>query len=92
MRKVFICSLCRNGILGGALYLDAEALTYKTGKVTVDPKYRNLILPLQDIAEITWKQIIFPVATVHMKGGESYTFILFSKSSFMKHYQTLRGN
>ena len=40
--KSFVCSLCHNGILGGGLYLDSQSLTYKTNKLTVDKKYRNL--------------------------------------------------
>ena len=87
MRKSFMCSLCRNGILGGALYLENEALTYKTTKLTVDQQYRNLILPFKEIREITWKRIIFPVATFHMKNGEEYTFLIFNKSRFIRYYQ-----
>ena len=58
--KSFVCSLCHNGILGGGLYLDNTSLTYKTNKLTVDKKYRNLVLPLNEIKEINWKRIIFP--------------------------------
>ena len=29
-KKSFICSLCHNGILGGALYLDENSVAYKT--------------------------------------------------------------
>lgn len=47
--KSFVCSLCHNGILGGGLYLDSQSLTYKTNKLTVDKKYRNLVLPMQEI-------------------------------------------
>ena len=36
MKKSFMCSLCHNGILGGALYLDENSVTYKTNKLTVD--------------------------------------------------------
>ena len=50
--KSFVCSLCHNGILGGGLYLDSQSLTYKTNKLTVDKKYRNLVLPMQEIKEI----------------------------------------
>ena len=46
--KSFVCSLCHNGILGGGLYLDSQSLTYKTNKLTVDKKYRNLVLPMQN--------------------------------------------
>lgn len=45
--KSFVCSLCHNGILGGVLYLDSQSLTYKTNKLTVGKKYRNLVLPIQ---------------------------------------------
>ena len=85
--KSFVCSLCHNGILGGGLYLDSQSLTYKTSKLTVDQKYRNLVLPLQEIKEISWKWIIFPVATVDMKNGERYKFIIFNKSRFEKWFQ-----
>ncbi|MBO5924685.1 MAG: hypothetical protein J6Q52_00290 [Clostridia bacterium] len=85
--KSFICSLCRNGIIGGALYLDKASLTYKTNKLTVDKQYRNLVLPMSEIKEITWKWIVFPVATVFMKNGEQYKFIIFNKSRFVKCFE-----
>ena len=83
MKKSFACSLCHNGILGGVLVLDQESVTYKTGKLTVDLKFRNLILPRKDIREITWKWI---AATYHMWDGREYTFLIFNKGSFLKHY------
>ena len=70
--KSFVCSLCHNGIVGGGLYLDSQSLTYKTNKLTVGKKYRNLVLPMQEIKEISWKWIVFPIATVNMKNGELY--------------------
>ena len=85
--KSFVCSLCHNGILGGGLYLDRNSLTYKTNKLTVDKKFRNLVLPLSEIKEITWKWIIFPIATVFMKNGEQYKFIIFNKWRFEKWFK-----
>ena len=85
--KSFVCSLCHNGILGGCLYIDSQSLTYKTNKLTVDKKYRNLVLLLQEIKEISWKWMIFPFATVNMKNGERYTFVIFNKSRFEKCFQ-----
>lgn len=83
MKKTFVCSIiCPGGILGGGLYLDDKALTYKTNKLTVDAKYRNLVLPLAEIKEISWKRILFPIATVHMKHGGDYKFLLFGKARF----------
>ena len=88
MKKTFACSLCHNGILGGGLFLDEETLTYKTGKLTVDPKFRNLVLPRKDIREITWKWI---AATIHMCDGTEYTFLIFNKPGFEKCYEQLRN-
>ena len=85
--KVFICSLCHNGILGGCLYLDNQVLTYKTNKLTVDKKYRNLVMPIQKIKEVSWKWIVFSIAIVNMKNGEVYKFIIFNKLRFEKWFQ-----
>ena len=90
VEKAFMCSLCHNGILGGALYLSSEALTYKTNKLTVSPRYRNLVLPLRDVQDINWKCIVFPVATIRMSNGECFTFIIFNRPRFEKHFAKCR--
>ena len=90
MRKTFVCSLCRNGILGGVLCLESQAVIYRTNKLTVDKKFRNLVLPVKDIKEITWKRIIFPIATFSMENGEEYKFIIYSKKKFNKSYEEFR--
>ena len=92
MRKVFLCSLCYKGILGGGLYLEPQSITFRTNKLTVNEKYRNLVLPLEEIAEVTWKWIVFPVATFHMKNGEAYKMIIFNKVRFCKWYEEYREN
>ena len=84
MGNVFMCSLCHNGILGGGLYLDHQAVTFRTQKLTVSEQYRNLILPLNEIKGISWKWIVFPVATFSMKNREQYKFIIFNKWHFQK--------
>ena len=91
MTKVFMCSLCHKGILGGGLYLEPESVIYKTGKLTVDKKYKNLVLPLTEIEEVRWKWVIFPVATFCMKNGEEYKIIIFNKWRFNKYYQAYQG-
>lgn len=90
MRKSFMCSLCHEGILGGGLYLDERAVTYRTQKLTVEEKYKNLVLPLNEIKEITWRWIVLPVAAFHMKSGEKYHIIIFNKRRFEKYYKQYR--
>lgn len=84
MKNTFIASLCHNGILGGALYIEDYTLTFRTNKLTVDEKYRNLVMPIDEIVDLRWKWIIFPIATFTMASGEEYTFIVFNKSGLMK--------
>lgn len=91
MKKAFICSIiCNNGILGGGLYIEDHAITYKTNKLTVDRKYRNLVLPMNEICEISWKWIIVPIATIKMSSGEEYKFIIFNKNRFDRCYHELK--
>ncbi len=91
MRKAFICSLCHNGIHGGGLYLDKGSVTYVCQKLTVDEKYKNLELPLREIMELTWKWVVFPVATFRTRNGEAYRLIIFNKARFMEHYREYGG-
>ncbi|MBO4807482.1 MAG: DUF4298 domain-containing protein [Lachnospiraceae bacterium] len=81
----FVCSLCQNGILGGALIVDGEAVTYKTGKVTVSPGLRNLQLGFDEIETLDWSGSFIPLATFSMKNGVHYKFLIFNK----KRFQTL---
>ena len=90
MRKAFMCSLCRHGILGGAMYLEPESVTYRSEKLTIDPKYRNLVLPMDEIREVTWKWILFPVATFQMRDGTAHTFLIFNKWRFEKYFREYR--
>ena len=92
MKKLFIASLiCRNGIIGGAVYIEDRAITYRTNKLTVDTQYNNISLPLEDIRGLTWKWIVFPVATLQMQNGKQYRFILFNKRRFTKCYAEAKG-
>ena len=87
MKKTFIGSLiCPNGIIGGGISIDEESITYKTNKLTVDRRYKNLVLPINEIREMMWKQFVFPIATIQMADGEQYKFIIFNKSRFDKYY------
>ena len=72
--------------------MDKESVVYRTNKLTVNEKYRNLVLPLENIEKVTWKWIIVPIATFFMKDGEVYKMIIFNKGRFQKYYQEYSGN
>ena len=83
MKKTFACSIiCPGGIVGGGISIDEKSITYKTNKLTVGEKYRNLVLPLVGIRELSWNWIILPIATLHLRNGEKYKFIIFNAKSF----------
>lgn len=78
MKKYFIVSLVKNGILGGGIVADAEAITYYTGKVTIPKEYRHLVMKYEDICEVTKGCLyILPTVTVKMRNGNEYKFIVF---------------
>ncbi|MBQ7292273.1 MAG: hypothetical protein IJW79_00890 [Clostridia bacterium] len=91
MNQAFMCSLCHNGILGGVLWLDAHAVIYKTNKLTVDKKFRNLAIPLKEVKAITWKRVVFPVAKFQLQNGEEYKFIIFNKKRFNACYEKIKS-
>ena len=84
MKKYFVVSFCHNGVLGGGLIVDDESITYKTGKVTVEPWVRDFHLEKDQMERIEWKWVIFPKATFYMKDGSKYSFLIFNKWRFQK--------
>ena len=84
MRKMFVASLCRNGILGGGLYVDAESVTYHTGKLTVPEKYRKLKMAFEEIMTVSSGWLLcFPTVTIKMRDQEKYRFIVFARKRFL---------
>ena len=85
MKRSFLCSLlCHNGLIGGTVSVEAHAITYKTNKLTVDKRYRNLVLPRQEICRLSLKRVVFPIVTLQMTNGEQYRLLIFGKSRFEK--------
>ena len=85
MKKYFIVSLVKNGILGGGIVADSEAITYHTGKVTIPHEYRHLVMKYEDICEVTkgWL-LILPTVMVKMRNGQEYKFaVFFSRKRFI---------
>ena len=86
MKKHFIVSLIKNGILGGKIVADSEAMTYRTGKLTVPQEFRNLVMKYAEICEVTagW-YFVLPTVMVKMKNGNAYKFVVFfSRKSFIE--------
>ena len=83
MKRLYIASICENGILGGCIAAGDESMTFKTGKVTVSPKLRNLEMKYGDIQSFSRKWVLcFPVYSISMNNGDCYKFILFGPGSF----------
>lgn len=84
MKKAFVCSFCHKGILGGGLFVTDEAITYKTGKVTVEKRYREFTMRFEDISSISWKWLVFPFVTIRMKNSAECKFLVYNIKGFMK--------
>lgn len=78
MKNYFIVSLIKNGILGGGMTADAEAIIYHTGKVTVPAEFRRLVMKYSDIRQVeTGRMLLMPTVTVKMQNGKEYKFAVF---------------
>ena len=78
MKKYFLVSLVKNGILGGGIVADSEAITYHTGKLTVPQEYRHLVMKYEDISEVTTGWLfLLPTVTVKLRNGNAHTFAVF---------------
>ena len=85
MKRVFIASLCHDGILGGGIIADDEAIVYKTNKITVSAECRNIVMKYEDIQTYSLKHVFFfPVFTICLKDGKQYTYIVFSARKFIE--------
>ena len=78
MKSYFVVSLIQNGILGGGITADAEAITYHTGKLTVPEKYRHLEMKYKDICRVTagWF-FLLPTVLIELQNGEAFKFAVF---------------
>ncbi len=83
MRKYFIASLCRNGILGGGIVAENDRYTYHTNKLSVPATSRNIEMKYENIRDISRGWLLcFPTVTVRMKNGDENRFILFRRNAF----------
>ena len=77
-QQLFVVSFCYRGLLGGDIIADENAITYKTGKLTIPAEFRNLEMKYADIAYVYRDKAGFlPAVTVHMKDGKNYKFVIF---------------
>ncbi|MBE5802418.1 MAG: hypothetical protein E7319_09060 [Clostridiales bacterium] len=84
MKKYFIASLCRNGILGGGIIVDPAKVTYKTNKLTVPDPFQNLEMNLADITRMQEGWLLcFPTVSLTMKDQQVYRFIVFARKKFV---------
>lgn len=83
MKKYFIASLCREGILGGGIIADSEGFPYRTNKLTVSPSLKKISMSCRDIQAIEKGWLLcFPTVALHMRNGSSYRLIVFRRNRF----------
>ena len=90
MGKMYMASLCYSGgLLGGALYLDDERVTYRSTKLQVPPEIRNMPLPYCRIRRVEKSRALFlPTVTNEMEDGRERKFLVFGRNSFLTDMKT----
>ena len=90
MKRVYAASLCKNGLLGGSLYVDDEKIAFRTSKLTVPPRIRNLELHFKNVVGIRKEYIlILPVTAISMKNGEEWKFFVLRRNDFVRMAESL---
>lgn len=85
MKKYFVTSLIKGGILGGGLTADDEKICYKTGKLTVAPELRNIVIPYKNIKNITKGGFfIFKTYKFTLENNKEYKFLVFTANALDK--------
>lgn len=87
MKNVFAASLwCKDGILGGGIYVEPGQIRYRTGKVTISKELKDFTMPFSDIVGIFEGRavLIYPTFSIRMADGSRYKFIIFAKRRFIK--------
>ena len=90
MEKMYMVSLCYSGgLLGGALYLDGERVTYRTTKLQVPPEIRNMPLPYCRIRRVEKSKALFlPTVTIETEDGRERKFLVFRRGGFLRDLKT----
>lgn len=85
MGKGFMCSLIKDGVLGGGIYVTDKSVIYRTGKLTVSDEIRNLELSISQIESVNWEKGFIAVFT--MKNGITWKFLIFNRKGFQQAFQ-----
>lgn len=92
MGKAYSASFCHYGIQGGALYLDNVGITFLCQKISIEDKYKKLVLRYRDIKEINpcTSIIVFPAVRFIMEDKEEFKFVVFHRKKFLQQIEKLR--
>ena len=86
--KTYLASLCYQGLLGGAVYIGDDRVSYRTGKITVPPEIRALDMPFCRIRGVERTRLAFlPTVTFRMQNGREWQLLVFGRGSFLKNLE-----
>ena len=92
MKHHFVVSLVKNGLIGGSLIADTDAVTYHTGKRTIRQEYRNLAMQYSEISAVKKDSLLFlPTVTFILRNGSEYKFVVFFGRTRLMDILTQKG-
>lgn len=75
--------MCRNGIIGGFIYVTPERLIYQTGKISISKALQNIEMPFSDVISTERGKFLFlPTVSFKMKDGGEFKYIIYSVKRF----------
>ena len=83
-KEYFQASLCKDGVLGGCIIIGADVMTYRSEKITISDKYKNLEMRYKDIITVNAAEsLLWSTITLQMKSGEEYKFSVHDMEEFI---------
>lgn len=84
MKEAFYGSLCYEGLRGGAIQVNDQAVIYKNQTLTLPDEYKNIEMPFQDIEKVEKGRAgLFPAVTIYLKNGKKYKLVVFNRKKFL---------
>ena len=86
MKEFFCASICVHGVQGGAVYLDDTGFLFRCDKLTIEPAYKNLHIPYENIKSVSEgkRVLLLPTTVIQTKDGETYRFLIFRRKRFIR--------
>ncbi len=83
-KRAFCCSLCYEGLRGGAIAVTDKGVVYRNDSLTIPERFKKLTVPFENIERAEKSPAaFFPAVTLILKNDERIKFVIFNRKGFL---------